>query len=66
MDVLRVVDAFCVSCDEVRQHAVPADDPGSCFCVVCGTCEVLVAPIGSASLGCASQDDSTPFHALAA
>lgn len=45
MDVLRVVDAFCASCDDVHPHAVMTDDPSSCFCNQCGTCQTLVKPI---------------------
>ncbi len=45
MDVLRLVDAFCASCDDVRPHAVMTDDPSSCFCNDCGTCQTLVTPI---------------------
>jgi hypothetical protein len=47
MDVLRVVDAFCASCDDVRPHAIMTDDPSSCFCNACGTCQTLVTPINA-------------------
>jgi len=45
MDVLRVMDALCASCDEITAHAVPSDDPASCYCNLCGTAQVLVAPL---------------------
>ena len=45
MDVLRVLDAFCASCDDVVGHAVPWADPSSCFCNQCGSGQVLVAPV---------------------
>ncbi len=46
--MLRVVDAYCIACDEVRKHEVHVADPGSCACRVCGHVEQMVKPLGSA------------------
>lgn len=45
MDVMRVVDAYCASCQDIRPHAVMSDDPSSCFCNDCGGCQTLVRPV---------------------
>lgn len=45
MDVLRVMDAFCASCDDIQAHAVPSIDPSSCYCNTCGQSQVLMAPV---------------------
>jgi len=46
MDILRTLDAYCNACQEVRPHAVRAEDPASCTCDGCGACQVLVVPLG--------------------
>lgn len=45
MDVLRVMDAYCASCDDIHGHSVMDDDPSSCFCNRCGTGQPLVEPV---------------------
>lgn len=45
MNLLREVDAYCASCKEVRRHAVVSEDPSACYCNVCGTSQVLMAPV---------------------
>lgn len=45
MVTLRVVEAYCTTCEEIRDHTVMDDDPGSCKCNQCGAVQALVHPI---------------------
>ncbi len=42
---LRTVDAYCKTCGDPRTHVIDASDPGSCYCVVCESTQVLQVPI---------------------
>ncbi|MGB1586855.1 MAG: hypothetical protein ACPHID_07415 [Thermoplasmatota archaeon] len=45
MDVIRTVDAFCASCNDITSHAITHLDPGSCFCNACGAAQLLYTPL---------------------
>lgn len=45
MGAVRIVDAFCGVCDEMRPHVVKEADPGSCKCSVCGTVQQTYEPL---------------------
>ncbi len=66
MDVLRIVDAYCTSCMDVRTHAVPVDDPGACYCNECGAAQPLVHPIEVSVRPVVRPRPSTPSRQLLA
>ncbi|HLF16433.1 MAG TPA: hypothetical protein VI796_03260 [Candidatus Thermoplasmatota archaeon] len=44
-DALRIMDAYCEVCEEVRPHTVRREDPGSCTCNVCAHVQLLMVPL---------------------
>jgi uncharacterized Zn finger protein len=47
--MVRVLDAWCDSCSEVRKHDLL--DPGSCKCQKCGHVQVLMKPVAADQMG---------------
>lgn len=43
----RLLDAYCTVCGDTRAHLLAEDDPGSCYCRVCGKAQPLMVPFRS-------------------
>ncbi|MGB1586789.1 MAG: hypothetical protein ACPHID_07080 [Thermoplasmatota archaeon] len=48
MDLMRIVDAHCLTCADVQRHVLM--DAGSCRCESCGAIQQMVSPVASPDL----------------